>query len=106
MPLLHTDSSCNILILSYCDGGYYEVTRFITQVLHGLSRVQTHCRDQVSRRNFMWFLTVSRRDIPDTVSNYFVAASTYANSDLFVTVHCLSKQSDRPILVKEKVVNE
>lgn len=51
-------------------------------------------------------LTVCRRDIPDTVSDYCVAAPTYANSDSFVTVHCLSKQSGRPILAKEMVVNK
>ena len=54
----------------------------------------------------MWVLTACRRDIPHTVSDYCVAASTYANSDPFVTVHCLGKQSDRPILANEVVVNK
>jgi ribosomal protein L30E len=37
-------------------------------------------------------LSVCHRDIRDTVSYYSVAASSYANSDSFVTVHPFSKQ--------------
>jgi len=65
-----------------------------------MSSVQTHCGDQVPRRDFMWFLTVCRRDITGTVSNYCVAASTNANSDSLATVHCLSRQADRLIFAK------
>jgi hypothetical protein len=64
---------------------------------HGFKfTVQTRYTGEIS----CGILTVCHRDIRYIVSSYCVAAFTYANPDSFLTVHPLSKQTDRSILAK------